>query len=266
MKKSDPRRVQPTKRLRVFSFSKRADRLLLCQRNLLHPLIVTVRQIVAEEGDLELSRMVVGQEVVRRQQHVERGRGAHGGRAHVHDEDRAALHRAVVFVRQAMQDADEGFEGDGVVVLRAAAAVDNVIEAVMQNARDARAAHGERRRAQDARQGVSPRRQAHVAHGQRELLVGGAHVEFVSLLVHNSLVPAVLVLHAHGRVRVRMTADLVAIRHDSTHEIRIVVDVLRDDEERAVHAVLVQDGKQMVDGIVASPVVEGEEHGSRAPS
>ena len=57
---------------------------------------------------------------------------------------------------------------------------------------------------------------------------------------------------------IRMAADLIPCRSNSAQEVWIVVDVPRDDEKRPVDAVLVQHGKQMIDGVVAPPVVKGE--------
>ena len=57
---------------------------------------------------------------------------------------------------------------------------------------------------------------------------------------------------------IRMAADLIPLRSNSAQEVRIVVDIPRDDEKRSVDAVLVQYGKQMIDRVVAPPVIEGE--------
>ena len=176
----------------------------------------------------------------------------------MHNEDRAALYRTVVLMGETVQDADQRFHRDGGVVLRTAAAVDDVGEPVVQNRLCAHTADGKRRRTQQARQHRTPRRELHIADGHEELLVGRTHILIVFLWTLDRNLPPLFILNCHRFVSIRMAADLISCRSNSAQEVRIVVDVPRDDEKRPVDAVLIQHGNQMIDGVVASPVVEGE--------
>ena len=176
----------------------------------------------------------------------------------MHNEDRAALYRTVVLMGETVQDADQRFHRDGRVILCAAAAVDDVGEPVVQNRLCAHTADGKRRRTQQARQRRTPRRELHVTDGHEELLVGGTHILIVFLRALDRNLPPLFILNRHWLMPICMAADLIPLRSNSAQEVRIVVDIPRDDEKRSVDAVLVQHGKQMIDGVVAPPVIEGE--------
>ena len=176
----------------------------------------------------------------------------------MHNEDRAALYRTVVLMSETVQDADQRFHRDGRVILCAAAAVDDVGEPVVQNRLCAHTADGKRRRTQQARQRRTPRRELHIADGHEELLVGRTHILIVFLWTLDRNLPPLFILNCHRFVLIRMAADLIPLRSYSAQKVRIVVDVPRDDEKRPVDAVLIQHGNQMIDGVVAPPVVEGE--------
>ena len=176
----------------------------------------------------------------------------------MHNEDRAALYRTVVLMGETVQDADQRFHRDGGVVLRTAAAVDDVGEPVVQNRLCAHTADGKRRRTQQARQRRTPRRELHIADGHEELLVGRTHILIVFLWTLDRNLPSFFILNRHRFMSIRMAADLIPLRSNSAQEVRIVVDIPCDDEKRPVDAVLVQHGKQMIDGVVAPPVIEGE--------
>ena len=176
----------------------------------------------------------------------------------MHNEDRAALYRTVVLMGETVQDADQRFHRDGRVVLRAAAAVDDVGEPVVQNRLCAHTADGKRRRTQQARQHRTPRRELHIADGHEEFFIRGTHILIVFLRTLDRNLPSFFILNRHRFMSIRMAADLIPLRSNSAQEVRIVVDIPCDDEKRSVDAVLVQHGKQMIDGVVAPPVIEGE--------
>ena len=176
----------------------------------------------------------------------------------MHNEDRAALYRTVVLMSETVQDADQRFHRDGRVILCAAAAVDDVGEPVVQNRLCAHTADSKRRRTQEARQRRTPRRELHIADGHEELLVRRTHILIVFLRALDRNLPPLFILNCHRFMSIRMAADLIPLRSNSAQEVRIVVDIPRDDEKRSVDAVLVQYRKQMIDGVVAPPVVEGE--------
>ena len=176
----------------------------------------------------------------------------------MHNEDRAALYRTVVLMGETVQDADQRFHRDGRVVLRAATAVDDVGEPVVQNRLCAHTTDGKRRRTQQARQRWTPRRELHIADGHEEFFIRGTHILIVFLRTLDRNLPSFFILNRHRFMSIRMAADLIPLRSNSAQEVRIVVDIPRDDEKRSVDAVLVQYGKQMIDRVVAPPVIEGE--------
>ena len=159
---------------------------------------------------------------------------------------------------ETVQNAYQRFHRDGGVVLRTAAAVDDVGEPVIQNRLCAHTADGKRWRTQQARQRWTPRRELHIANGHEEFLVGGAHIFIVFLWTLDGNLPLLFIQDRHWLMPIRMAANLIPCRSYSAQKVRIVVDVPRDDEKRPVDAVLAQHGKQMIDGVIAPPVIEGE--------
>ena len=229
--------------------------------NLFHGLGVAIFQVVPKEPHLEFPGMAVGEFIVGGQQDVQGAGGAFCGGTHVHDEDAAAPHAAVLLMDEGIEDAHQGLHGDGSVVLGAAAAVDDVGEACVQDGMDAGFAHGQGGGAQETGEGGASVFQAHVPQNGEQLRIGGAHVLGVFFRGFHGKEMVVFVPSDHGGVVVGMAADLIAVGGDGAEQVRVVEHVAGDDEEGGVDLVLPENVEELVDGVVLPPVVEGQEDG-----
>ena len=178
----------------------------------------------------------------------------------MHDEDGSALHRTVLLMRQIMQNTDEGFHRYRAVVLRTAASIDQIGKPVVQNRRNAHTADGKRRRTQETRERVTSRWQLHIADGRRQLLIGGTNILIVLLRILHGNLPPLFVLNRHRLMPIRMAANFIALRRNRAQEIRIVVQIPCDDEERTVYPMLAQHIENMIDGVIAAPIIKAQKN------
>ena len=78
-------------------------------------------------------------------------------------------------------------------------------------------------------------------------------------MLDGDLTPLVI-LNSHRYMSVRMTSNLLSLRSNRTQKVWIIVDASCNNEECSMRLMLAQYIEQMIDRVIAAPIIKRKKH------